>query len=169
MQGAGIAAFIESVKRIGTGKTRKAVHRFRPSKKPRRVSQPELRKGFHHFLPRHVRGRKYFSVCKRGNVPPTRTSRRRSRPKPFQKSALALFEKASVCCVASMSSRDGHFDAYRPRSIFSHAHVAGENDYNPFAAPAAKLCEAFLTVCGVRLMPDAFFIDGGRLLAFETR
>ena len=53
---------------------------------------------------------------------------------------------ASACCVASMSSWDGHFDACRPRSIFSHARVAGENDETPFAAPAAKLCEAFLTV-----------------------
>ena len=55
-------------------------------------------------------------------------------------------DMASACCVASMSSWDGHFDACRPRSIFSHARVAGENDETPFAAPAAKLCEAFLTV-----------------------
>ena len=37
--------------------------------KPRRVSLPQQRNKPDHFLPRRVRGKKYFSAGKRGNRP----------------------------------------------------------------------------------------------------
>ena len=36
------------------------------------------------------------------------------------------------------------------RGIFSHAHVARENDFNFLPPAGGKLCEAFLTRCAAR-------------------
>ena len=72
--GSGIDLYRGERDRARTRSHRKQEHPTRGApqlvKKASRSSPPQRRKNCNHFLPRRVRGRKYFTACKRGSYLP---------------------------------------------------------------------------------------------------